>query len=87
MLNKEELKLRMRKLLEHFNDERIQITDDTIHKQVLATDDGATPTLSSKRLYKAIIRQKLYVNENPDEPWPGNWMDMSVDTLAGELTA
>jgi len=84
MLNKDQLKTRMRDLLLYFDDEGITITDDTIHNQVLSDSDGHP--LSSEELYNMVITQKLFVNGNPDRAWPSDWMGTSVDTLAGKLT-
>jgi hypothetical protein len=47
MVTQTQLKNFTKQQLQRFNDEQVLITDDTIHQDVLAEDDGPTGTLSS----------------------------------------
>lgn len=61
------------------------VDDSTIHSSILATDDGASSSTSSKPLYKFFIRFFLVNNDMDDPKFPGSWIDMSVEDLADEL--
>ncbi len=80
----EQLKEVMKYHLESFNDEGVEISDDTVHKHVLAESDGFGAA-NSKAIYKAVIRWTLAKQEHRDQPWPRRWMNLSVDKLARRL--
>lgn len=84
-INQETLKRVMKRQLEQFNNEGVTITNNTVHNEVLADDDGPIPTMSSKRLYKSFVRWTLNATNSPDPQWPANWMNMSVNELAADL--
>lgn len=74
----------MKYQLAPFNDEGVDIGDDTIHETVLDADDGFGPS-NSKTIYEGAIRWTLVKAGHKDKPWPANWMGMSVRELAGAL--
>jgi len=78
-----QLKEVMKYHLRHLNTQPdIRITDNTIHKDVLADDDGP-PT--SKDLYRSLVQWSLSVTGDKDPSWPKGWMDQSVKDLAPKL--
>lgn len=77
----EQLKEVMKYHLGNFNDEKVPINDQTIHKDVLSATDGFGDS-NSKAIYRAVIRWTLKKQEHEDKDWPDNWMDMSVEDLA-----
>ncbi len=80
----EQLKEVMKYHLESFNDEGVEISDATVHKDVLAESDGFGAA-NSKSIYKAVVRWTLAKQEHRDQPWPRRWMNLSVDKLARRL--
>lgn len=80
----EQLKEAMKALLAHFNDEGVEITDQTVHNTILTEDDGFG-SANSKRLYKAFVRWVLIRNGHEDRSWRNNWMQLSVQALAEKL--
>lgn len=72
----------MRVKLQAFNNEELEITNETIHNTILAEDDGFKPTQSSSKLYKGAIMWTIWANGGKNVKWPSNWMDQSVQELA-----
>ena len=70
--------------LNSFNDEGIEINNNTIHNLVLSDSDGYG-NATSKKIYKLVIRRGLVSQNHDDKPWPVNWMDLSVNELASRL--
>ena len=70
--------------LNNFNDEGVEVTEDTLHQEVLSDNDGFGAA-NSKSLYKGVIRWTLARNGHEDPDWPSKWMEMSVRDLAGAL--
>ncbi|WP_103866152.1 hypothetical protein [Aquimarina sp. I32.4] len=68
----------------NLTDTDIDITKDTIHKDVLNRDVGVT-SLQAKRLYKGFIRYTLLINDREDKSWPKSWFDKSLENLATKL--
>jgi len=71
--------------LKNFSTTDAEITNDTIHKDILSTDDGFG-SANSKRIYKAFIRWTLLQAGEEDKTWPKNWMELSVVDLSKKLT-
>jgi len=84
MMTVDQLKSVMKFHLKNFNDEGVEINDDTIHHDVLSATDGFGAA-NSKNIYKAVIRWTLKKNGHEDKRWPDDWMDLSVKELAPRL--
>jgi len=84
MIKKEQLKNAMKYYLTSFNDEEVEISDSTVHKDVLSEDDGFGPA-NSKRMYKDAVRWTLYKKNHQIKAWPMGWMDKTVEELANEI--
>lgn len=77
----EALQENMRVKLQAFNKNKVEITNDTVHKSVL--DEGDAKKASRhKKLYEGAIRWTVWENEGKDSKWPSGWLDMSVTELA-----
>lgn len=72
----------MIELLKPFNDEGVEISRDTVHNAVLASDDGFSPTLSSQKLYSGALQWILWRNGGSKVKFPANWMEQTVSELA-----
>jgi hypothetical protein len=80
-MTNEQLRAVMRFHLDNFNDEGVDVTDDTLHKEVLSDSDGFGAA-NSKALYKGAIRWTLARADKRDPDWPREWMDLSVTQLS-----
>lgn len=67
-----------------FNDEKIDVTDDTVHNEILSESDGFED-VHSQSIYKDVIRWTIRRNGNEDKKWPPDWINMSVRDLASKL--
>lgn len=72
----------MREVLQVYNNEKVEITNETIHNTVLADDDGFRTAPSSMSQYRNYVRWIVWVNGGKDYRNPAGWMDMSVRQLA-----
>lgn len=72
----------MRVRLQAFNDEKVRITNNTLHNEVLAADDGFRTAPSSMTLYRGAINWIIWRNGGKGFRWPNGWMEMSVTELA-----
>lgn len=72
----------MRVKLEAFNNENVEITNETTHSEILAEDDGFKPSQSSSKLYKGAILWTIWANGGKNVKWPSDWMGQSVQELA-----
>ena len=70
--------------LKNFNDEGVEISDDTIHKTVLSEDDGFAH-VNSVNIYKDVIRFVLLKKGHTLKEWPEKWLDMSVAELSVKI--
>lgn len=61
-----------------------QVTEDTVHSEVLSSTDGFGAS-NSKNIYRASVRWTLKYAKKQDKPWPRNWMELSVKDLASKL--
>ena len=84
IMNIEQLKKVMKYHLANFNDEGVEINDNTIHNTVLSATDGYG-NANSKYIYRAVIRWTLKKNGHEDKPWPSDWFVKSVAYLAGKI--
>jgi hypothetical protein len=83
-MTNEQLRAVMKFHLGNFNDEAVEVTDDTVHGTVLSDSDGFGAA-NSKALYKGAIRWTLAKADKRDPDWPREWMDLSVADLAAVL--
>lgn len=94
-MEQEALKTHMKYYLSAFNDEQVDINDETIHETVLSSSDGVKGIANSKSQYQnfvrwSIIRAGKKEGKKPkevDKPWPTDWMKQSVSQLAQSLLA
>lgn len=87
MANKNKLtldavKANMIELLKTFNNEGVELNDETIHDAVLDVDDGFTSTQSSQRLYSGGLQWIIWRNGGRKVKFPADWMQQSVAQLA-----
>jgi len=81
----EQLKKVMKYYLTAFNDENVEISDETIHNQVLSSEDGFTGPTSSKSIYRAAVRWSLSRADHEDKEWPSDWFENNVNNLAEKI--
>lgn len=87
MANKNKLtldavKANMIELLKTFNNEGVELNDETIHDAVLDADDGFISTQSSQRLYSGGLQWIIWRNGGRKVKFPADWMQQSVAQLA-----
>jgi hypothetical protein len=85
MLTAYQIREVMKYQLGAFNDEQVDITDNTVHNEVLSDSDGYT-NAHSKDLYQGVMIWTFKKNNHTVKDWPDNWMDMSVEDLAEKLS-
>lgn len=83
-MDSEQLMKVMRFHLTNFNDEGVEISNMTIHSDVLSETDGYG-TATSKNIYKSMIRWTLIKNGHADKMWPSDWFTNSVEYLANKI--
>lgn len=83
-MTQEQLEEVMKFHLTNFNDEGVEINNDTIHNKVLSDSDGYGAA-NSKYIYRAIIRWTMKRNGHQDKVWPSDWFDKSVSELASKI--
>ena len=83
-MTQEQLKEVMKFHLKNFNDEGVDINDNTVHNTVLSDSDGYG-TSNSKTIYRAVIRWTMKKNGHEDKPWPSNWFDKDVEYLSFKI--
>lgn len=79
-----QLKEVMKFHLANFNDEGVEINDDTVHSTVLSDSDGFGAS-NSKSIYRALIRVTLKKNGHKDKPWPKDWFENNVEFLSSKI--
>lgn len=84
MITIEQLKEVMRFQLSNFNDENEEISDDTIHKNILSEDDGFSH-VNSVSIYKDVIKFVLLKQGHVLKKWPEHWLNLTVDELAQKI--
>ena len=83
-MTQKQLKEVMKFHLSNFNDEGVEINDDTIHDTVLSDSDGYGAA-NSKSIYRAVIRWTMKKNGHQDKPWPSDWFNKSVEYLSSKI--
>jgi hypothetical protein len=83
MLSNTQLRQIMRYHLDHFNSTGDEVTDDTVHDDILSTEGFGTA--NPARLYQGFVRFSLKSAGNPLKKWPNDWLKMSVADLADVL--
>jgi hypothetical protein len=90
-MTQEQLQEVMKYHLGSFNDEKVEISDDTIHGDVLSHTDGIRSVGNSADIYPGMVkwslaREKKKAGEKPKlKKWPGDWMSQSVKDLAAKI--
>lgn len=72
----------MKVKLQAFNNEGVEITNETIHNTVLSNDDGPKVSMASAKLYRGAIMWTIWANGGKNAKWPSEWMGQSVQELA-----
>lgn len=80
----ESLKEVMEFHLSNFNDEQVEITEDTVHSEVVSMTDGY-PGTRSAQIYKNLVRWTINKNGDEVKEWPEDWLGQSVKALASVL--
>ncbi len=83
-MTKEQLKNVMKYHLTNFNDEGVEINDQTVHSTVLSDTDGFG-NANSKYIYRAVIRWTMKRNGQTDKPWPSDWFEKDIEYLANKI--
>jgi hypothetical protein len=83
-MTQEQLQEVMKFHLTNFNDEGVEINNDTVHNTVLSDSDGYGAA-NSKYIYRAAIRWTMKRNGHQDKVWPSDWFDKSVSELASKI--
>lgn len=81
-LTKSNVSAVIRKHLQTFNDEKVEITNDTKLSSVLADDDGLRPSIASSQLFKGIIYWTINKNGGTQVRFPADWLGLTVTELA-----
>lgn len=81
----ENLMENMKVKLQAFNNEKLDISNETIHNDILASDDGFRPSISSMNLYKGAILWTVRSNGGNKFKFPSGWMGMTVQELAEDI--
>ncbi len=84
MITIDQLRQIMKFQLGNFNDEGVNINDDTIHDTVLSTDDGFAH-VNSVEMYKNVIQFTLIKQGNGLKNWPDYWLSLSVADLSNQI--
>jgi hypothetical protein len=70
--------------LVNFNNEHVEINNDTVFNTVLSTKDGFGLS-NSKNLFRGFIRWTMKSNGHKDKPWPKDWFEKSVTDLSSKI--
>jgi hypothetical protein len=88
----DQLKEHMKFYLSAFNKQKVTISDETIHEDVLSTRSIRPGIPATKEQYRGFVRTSLLLNaeegkkkKDVDKPWPTDWMKLSVLQLAQSL--
>jgi len=68
--------------LKTYNNESVEINDETKLNTILSPDDGFSTPQSSMNLFKGNIRWIIWVNGGEQVRFPSDWMKYSVADLA-----
>lgn len=83
-MTQKQLKEVMKFHLSNFNDEGVEINNNTIHNTVLSESDGYGAA-NSKSIYRAVIRWTMKKNGHQDKNWPSNWFEKDVEYLSMKI--
>lgn len=83
-MEQQQLQEVMKYQLGNFNDENVQISDDTLHNEVLSETDGFEGS-NSAAIYPLLVKWTLNNNGDQVKPWPTDWLTKSVKDLAAAL--
>lgn len=75
----------MKVKLQAFNNEGLEITNETFHKAIVSNDDGPKVSMASAKLYRGAIMWTIWRNGGKNTKWPSEWMDETVQELAEYL--
>ncbi len=75
----------MRVKLQAFNNEKIEISNETIHNDILDDNDGFRKSQSSMKLYQGAILWTVRANGGSKFKFPKGWMGFSVKELAEDI--
>lgn len=81
-MEESQLKAVMKYQIGAHNDEKISVTQDTIHGDILSDLDGPPP---SAKIYKQNIKWTFNRAGVKPRTWPGNWLDLTIRELAQRL--
>lgn len=81
----ENLMENMKVKLQAFNNEKLDISNETIHNDILADNDGFRASQSSMNLYKGAIHWTVWANGGDKFKFPVGWMGMTVQELAEDI--
>lgn len=81
----ENLMENMRVKLQAFNNEKLDISNETIHNDILDERDGFRPSQSSMKLYQGAIQWTVWANGGDKVKFPTGWMGMTVQELAEDI--
>ena len=84
MITNTQLRAVMQYHLGSFNDENVEITDDTVHNTVLSATDG-DGAANSMNIYQLAIILTLKKAGHAPVVWPTNWMTLTVAQLSNIL--
>src|SRR5687768_4740925 len=83
MLSNGQLRQIMRYHLDHFNSTGEEVTDDTVHDDILSTEGAGTA--NPARLYQGFVRFSLKTAGNPLKKWPDDWLSSTVADVADAI--
>lgn len=81
----EKLRTVAKRHLNSFNDEKVEINDDTVLNTVLSDRDGPGGS-NSKNIFNMAMMWTFQKNKIKIKPWPRKWIELSVTQLIEALT-
>lgn len=80
-----QLRKAVKRFLAAFNNEKVEINDDTILSEVISATDGKG-TANSVGIFKGLVLWTLHTNVKPKKiKFPGDWMNLSVANFSDNL--
>lgn len=80
----DQLKEVMKFQLNNFNDEGVEISNQTVHNEVLDEDDGFGH-INSEKMYQDVMKFTLIKQGHALKKWPNDWTELTVNELAPKL--
>lgn len=94
-MTQEDVEILMQHHLKDWNDEGVEISPETVHKEVLSATDGykKMEVFSSKNIYQIVVRGAILRRAKKEglsaskavKLWPANWMQLTVRELATRI--